>query len=132
MLRCSSNWSRASARSIWNAVSPNPGPSWKLVGSGDFNNDGHSDLLWQNTSTGQVSIWEMNGTNIIGGGPLSVDPGPTWHAIGTGSEGTASDIIFQNTNGQTSIWDMDGTKISGGGPVGPDPGPSWKAIGLGL
>ena len=45
----------------------NPGPSWKAIGTGDFNDDGHSDILWQNTN-GQVAIWEMNGTNVIGGG----------------------------------------------------------------
>ena len=50
------------------AVSPNPGPSWKAIGTGDFNDDGHSDILWQNTSSGQVSIWEMNGNTLIGGG----------------------------------------------------------------
>ena len=58
-------------------VSPNPGPSWKAVGTGDFNGDGLSDILWQNTSTGQASIWEMNGNNLIGGGPVSPNPGPS-------------------------------------------------------
>ena len=48
---------------------PNPGPSWKVVGTGDFNDDGHSDILWQNTN-GQAAIWEMNGTNQIAGGVL--------------------------------------------------------------
>ena len=28
----------------------------------DFNEDRKSDILFQNTSSGQVSIWEMNGT----------------------------------------------------------------------
>ena len=49
------------------AVGANPGPSWKAIGTGDYNGDGHSDILLQNTS-GQVGIWEMNGTNVIGGG----------------------------------------------------------------
>ena len=113
-------------------VSANPGLGWKLVGSGDFNSDGHSDLLWQNTSTGQISIWEMNGNNIIGGGTVSTNPGASWHAIGAGVEGTASDILLQNTNGQTSIWEMNGTNVMGGGHVRANPGSNWKAIGLGL
>jgi FG-GAP repeat len=37
-------------------VTPNPGPSFRAVGTGDFNKDGDSDILWQNASTGQVSI----------------------------------------------------------------------------
>ena len=55
-------------------VSPNPGPAWKAIGTGDFNDDGGSDILFQNTSSGQVSIWEMNGNKLIGGGPVSRIP----------------------------------------------------------
>ena len=52
----------------------NPGPTWHIKGTGDFNNDGHSDILWQNDD-GSVAIWEMNGTNFIGGGGVG-NPGP--------------------------------------------------------
>ena len=93
------------------AVSPNPGPSWKAIGTGDFNDDGHSDILWQNASTGQASIWEMNGNTLIGGGPVSPNPGPSWQAVGTGDfNGDGfSDILWQNTStGQASIWEMNG------------------------
>ena len=41
-------------------VSPNPGPEWKAIGTGDFNNDGRPDILWQNQSTGQVSALKIN------------------------------------------------------------------------
>ncbi len=89
------------------AVTPNPGPAWTAVGTGDFFGNGLSDILWQNTSTGQVSIWEMDENNRIGGGPVTPIPGPSWHAIGTGAGG--SDILWQNpSTGQTSIWEMDG------------------------
>jgi hypothetical protein len=109
------------------AVAVNPGPAWKAIGTGDFNADGHSDILFQNAGTGQVSIWEMDGNTKTGGGLVSANPGPSWHAIGTGG---GSDILFQNTSGQTSIWDMDGTTRIGGGPVSPVPGPAWRAVGL--
>ena len=95
-------------------VSPNPGPSWRAVGTGDFNDDSHSDILWQNTSTGQASIWEMNGNSLIGGGTVSPNPGPTWKAIGTGDfdDDGFSDILWQNTNtGQASIWEMNGNSL---------------------
>ena len=108
-------------------VSPNPGPSWHAIGTGDFNHDGFSDILFQNASTGQLSIWEMNGNKLTGGGPVSPNPGPSWHAIGTDG---GSDILFQNTSGQASIWDMSGTSLVGGGAVSPSPGPSWRAVGL--
>ena len=55
-------------------MSPDPGPSWTEIGTGDFNDDGRSDILWQNAN-GQASIWEMNGNTVIGGGPVGPIPG---------------------------------------------------------
>jgi len=100
------------------AVSPNPGPSWFAVGTGDFNDDSHSDILWQNASSGQASIWEMNGNTLTGGGPVSPNPGPSWFAVGTGdfNDDHHSDILWQNTDGQASIWEMSGNTLIGGGP----------------
>ena len=87
-------------------VSPNPGLAWKAIGTGDFNHDGHSDILFQNTTSGQVSIWEMNGSRLVGGGPVSPNPGLALKAVGTGdfNDDGHSDILFQNTtSGQVSI-----------------------------
>jgi hypothetical protein len=119
-------------------TSLNPGPAWKAIGTGDFNDDGQSDILFQNASTGQVSIWEMSENHLIGGGPVSPNPGPTWKAIGTGDfdHDGFSDILFQNKlSGQVSIWEMNGNTLVGGGTVETaggislNPGPSTHAIG---
>jgi hypothetical protein len=56
-----------------------------------------------------MAIWEMNGTNVIGGG---------------------SDILLQSTSGEAAMWDMSGTTITGGGVVSTNPGPSWRAVQL--
>ena len=37
---------------------------WSIVGSGDFNGDGMSDVLWRDTN-GYVAVWEMNGTTVL-------------------------------------------------------------------
>jgi hypothetical protein len=39
---------------------------WKVVGSGDLNQDGHRDLLWYNATTGQVSAWLLDGATVLG------------------------------------------------------------------
>ena len=31
--------------------------NWQVVGIGDFNGDGKSDLFWRNTSTGSNAVW---------------------------------------------------------------------------
>jgi hypothetical protein len=108
-------------------VTPNPGTAWQAIGTGDFNKDGFSDILLQNSNTGAITIWEMDGTGLIGGGQVA-NPGLSWHAIGTGAGG--SDILLQNTSGQATIWDMSGTTITGGGPVSPNPGPTFRAVEL--
>jgi len=95
----------------------------------DFKNDGKSDILLQNTTSGEVEIWEMNGIKVIG----SFSPGTPqagWHAIGTGDfNGDGySDVLLQNTSGELWIWEMNGTKVIGGGSPG-NPGTSWHATG---
>ena len=47
------------------------------MGTGDYNRDGFSDILFQNSS-GEVATWLLSGTNVIGSASLA-NPGPTWH-----------------------------------------------------
>jgi hypothetical protein len=111
-------------------VGPELGPSWKIIGTGDFFGNGLSDILWQNTD-GQAAVWNVKNT-LISGGAVTPNPGPSWKAIGTGdfNDDGHSDILWQNTDGQSAIWEMSGTNIIGGGAVNSNAGPSWKAAGL--
>ncbi|MDB6164945.1 MAG: repeat protein, partial [Lacunisphaera sp.] len=80
-------------------------------GSVDFNGDGHPDLLWQNSVTGQRAIWTMNGTTPVNSVPLINIP-IEWDLVGTADfNGDGKpDLIWQNTTtGERAIWLMDGT-----------------------
>ena len=84
-------------RSVGAAGSFNPGPSWQVKGSGDFNGDGKSDILWQN-SNGTAAIWLMDGTNAMSVGAAGpFNPGPSWQIKGSGDfDGDGkSDILWQ-------------------------------------
>ena len=96
---------------------------------GDFNGDGKSDILWQNTTNGAVAIWEMNGLKVIASAVVGT-PAAGWHVIGAGDfNGDGySDILWQNANGSVAIWEMDGFKVIAGPVVG-NPGTAWHAVG---
>ncbi|MCP1831705.1 autotransporter passenger strand-loop-strand repeat protein [Bradyrhizobium sp. USDA 4532] len=49
---------------------------WQITATGDYNGDGHADLLWQNHNVpGADQIWLMNGNAIVDAGLLpAVDP----------------------------------------------------------
>ena len=38
--------------------------NWSVLGTGDHNGDGMSDLLWTD-GNGHYAIWEMNGTTVL-------------------------------------------------------------------
>jgi subtilisin-like proprotein convertase family protein len=95
----------------------------------DFNGDGSSDFLWQNTD-GTPAIWSMNGTNLLSGANAGFNPGANWHVINSADfngDGKA-DILWQNADGTPAVWLMDGANILSGANVGFNPGPSWHEI----
>jgi hypothetical protein len=62
------------------AQPPQP-PSWHVQGTGDYNQDNRSDILWQ-ADDGTPAIWFMNGMNFVAGGAAgSFNPGSDWHVI---------------------------------------------------
>jgi FG-GAP repeat len=42
---------------LQSAVIGTASSDWKILGVGDFDGDGKSDVLWVNTKTGQLGIW---------------------------------------------------------------------------
>jgi hypothetical protein len=63
-----------------------PNLSWQIASTGDMDGDGHPDLTWHNTSTGQTIVWLMGGANgttqLHAGAPLAVSPKTTWSIVG--------------------------------------------------
>jgi hypothetical protein len=57
-------WLMNGATPVAEAGLLNAGTGWQIIGTGDFNNDGNSDLLFYNAAANQSAIWLMNGTHI--------------------------------------------------------------------
>jgi hypothetical protein len=105
---------------------------FKAVATGDFNKDGKSDILLQNTN-GTLAVWYMNGTNVQSNAVITPNPGTDWKAVGTGdfNGDGALDIVFQHTNGDLAVWFMNGLTLTT--PVFMNPASTgdgaWRVVG---
>lgn len=79
----------------------------------DIDGDGKADLVWRNTSTGDVAIWLMKGEQIVSSDfPARVPL--EWQIAGIGdvtADGQADVIWRHNTNGEVAVWEMKGLAI---------------------
>lgn len=89
--------------------------TWKIVGTGDLNGDGHTDLLWQNDADGGVSAWLLWNNWVFQTSYLSIpavaDRG--WRVEGMGdTDGDGhADVVWRHTDGRLSIWFMRGIQV---------------------
>ena len=125
------NWTMNGPTVTSQTTLSDPGAAWRLIGTGDFNNDGDADLLFQNKN-GTPMIWTVNVNDMnvptVTTPTTLPNPGSTWHAIGTGDYNGdgKSDILFQNNNGTPLIWTMNGTSVTATVTL-PNPGNHWHA-----
>ncbi|MGG6266473.1 Calx-beta domain-containing protein [Leptolyngbya sp. AN03gr2] len=86
---------------------------WKIAGVADFSADGSPDILWRNQTSGGLSLWLFNGTQVTTGFELpSADFG--WRIEGvTDLNGDRNpDIVWRNSfSGELSFWLFDRTQV---------------------
>ncbi len=124
------------------------GPPFEVVGIGDFDHDGGTDILFRNTSDNTSVVWLMDGIRVRGrntllaeNGQTPMNIGPPFEVIGIGdfSRDGGGDILFRNTsNNATTVWVMDGIRIRGrntllaeNGQTPMNIGPPFEVIGIG-
>jgi hypothetical protein len=111
--------------------------NWELVGSGDLNADGHSDLVWQNKADGRISAWLMAGLQKYDAALLSIpqvsDLDWKVRAVADVNGDGRADIFWQHqTQGLVGVWLMNGFTVLDGSlvqaPVISDS--KWRLVGV--
>lgn len=111
--------------------------NWRVVGTGDFNQDGQTDLVLQHTN-GRLAVWLMKGARLSRGSELNPPtPGDIrWRVVSTvdrNQDGKA-DLLFQHSGtSELAVWFMNGTSMQSAqflNPRNPNQGGgSWRVVG---
>ncbi len=104
---------------------------WKIACTGDFNNDGETDILWRSDS-GKTALWHMNGAELSDWSMLDATPS-VWTPVGVGdcNQDGHADIYWQNGhNGKIAVWYMNDTTLSEIVYPGETQSPPWGIKGV--
>jgi VCBS repeat protein len=108
--------------------------AWRIVGTGDFNQDGWPDLVWQHQADGRIALWKMHATTLVSGALLP--PGQIadtdWkiRAVGDLNGDDMPDLIWQHaTTGEVVAWLMNGTTMMSSVVIGLVPDTNWRIVG---
>lgn len=82
----------------------------KLVGNGDYDGNRSADLLWENSQTGELTLWLSNGGAVLASAVLdrsSLPAGEEWHVGGSADfDGDGADdlMLFSRIKGEVEVW----------------------------
>ena len=111
--------------------------AWKIVATPRINTDFKSDIVWQNTTTGQIVLWIMSGTTLLESSTFEHDRivDPAWKIVAAADMNGdgKTDLIWRHAQGWIATWFMDGIRLLGSALLGPGQvaDPNWSIAGTG-
>src|SRR5579863_4878792 len=75
----------------------------------DAYHDGDSDILWSNTSTGDIYLWDVNITDIVNQGYVAYSVGTQWQVAGGGdfyNDGNTDILWYNSQTGDVYVWEL--------------------------
>ncbi len=116
-------------------VASEPNPAWKIVHTPDLDGDGRADLLWWNSSTGQVYAMLMNGASVTAQGFVYTEPNTAWSIAAVGDfagSGKSNQLLWRNgSTGQLYLMTVGfagGVFSQSGTMIYQEPNTSWKVL----
>ena len=112
---------------------------WQIAGTGDFDGDGNTDIIWRNYGAGIYQglnvIWLMDGIDKAGEIIFSGVTDTNWRIAGTGdfNGDGGPDILWRYHGtgpyqGLNVIWYMQGTSFSGEEVFSVIPDTNWRIV----
>ena len=99
--------------------------SWLVLA--DYDADGRADIAWRHVS-GAMTIWLMDGTHVIGGGPAGmVDPMLRLVHNGDYDGDGKADLLWRSDAGSITMWFMNGSQVFRDSEVA-TVDPAWQIV----
>jgi hypothetical protein len=81
-------------------------PALQLKAVNDLNGDGNADLLWRNSTTGEIVTSNLAGGHQVGSSSLGYfDPNYRLEGVGDFNHADGADVLWHNpVTGQVGMW----------------------------
>lgn len=107
----------------------------RLVGSGDYDANGTTDLLWELPTSGVRRLWLLSEGAVTASGELdgpALEGDADWRVAGTGdfdADGSEDILLASRVLGAAEIWFMDGAAVAAHGRI-PGRVGAWSVAGV--
>ncbi len=94
-----------------------PDTTWVPSAIANDQGNGQYEIVFQNTVTGNISAWHMNGTTVTnyGGTISSAGANSGWHLVGApdlSGDGKSDYLFWNSVTGDVSYWTMDNDSVA--------------------
>jgi uncharacterized repeat protein (TIGR01451 family) len=100
----------------------------------DLNGDSRTDIVWRNAATGDINVWFMNGSTVMGDAWLPRVASQQWQIVGIGDfdgDGHADVLWRYALTGDMNLWFMDGVMVTSDAWLPRVSDLQWQIAGIG-
>lgn len=102
--------------------------SWRVVGAGDADKDGDDEVILNNSSTGEVMIWQMQDYTIAAAHPIGKKSDYRLNRIGDFNRDGDIDLLFRQIgSNKLIIWEIEANALVQERPF-PNTGRGWNPV----